>query len=461
MLRTGPALRLLLVHLAGPGLLACSLRGRPIASPVRPNIVFFLTDDQRYDQLEYMPIVQRELVSRGINFTNAYVTTPLCCPSRASILTGLYAHNHGVLANGGSHGGWRRFDPSSTIATWLQAAGMRTMLLGKYLNLYRNEGVPPGWDDWFAFWDNGVKYLNYTINNNGEIRHYGDKDQSYSADVLAHRATTLLDAHKNQPLFLYLAFDGPHAPAIPAPQDRGKFDTLPAPRPPSYNEPDVSKKPSWVRRLPPLSPADQQGLDTFWRDQVATLQSIDRAIGAVVETLRSGGRLDNTWFVLMSDNGLSLGEHRYGEQKTCVYEECVRVPLVIVPPPGRAAEFGAPRTDRRLVLNIDLAPTFAELAGIAPGRAVDGVSLLSALGDPRAPWHAEGGLELWSEEEDIHFVGLRADQWKYVRYEDGEQELYDLGQDPYELDNLAGRPDQAAHLAELSARTTRLMGTSP
>jgi N-acetylglucosamine-6-sulfatase len=461
MLRTGPTLRLLLTLAVVPGLLACSLRVPLGASPARPNIVFFLTDDQRYDQLEYMPVVQRELVSRGINFTNAYVTTPLCCPSRASILTGLYAHNHGVLANTGSHGGWRRFDPGSTIATWLQAAGVRTMLLGKYLNLYRNEGVPPGWDDWFAFWDTGVKYYEYTVNNNGQIRQYGDREQWYSADVLARRATSLLEAHKDRPFFLYLAFDGPHAPAIPARQDRGKFDDLPAPRPPSYNEADVSNKPSWVRRLPPLGPADQQQLDRFWRDQVATLQSIDRAVGAVVEALRADGRLENTWFVLMSDNGLSLGEHRYSEKKTCVYEECVRVPLVIVPPPGRAAEFGAPRTDGRLVLNIDLAPTFAELAGIAPGRAVDGLSLLPLLGDPQAPWHAEGGLELWSEEEQVHFVGLRADQWKYVRYEDGEQELYDLGQDPYELDNLAVRPDQAARLAELSARTTRLVGTSP
>ena len=274
-----------------------------------PNIVLFLTDDQRYDMLEHMPIVQRELVGRGINFTNAYATTPLCCPSRASILTGLYASHHGVHRNAGKDGGWRRFDDTSTVATWLQGAGVRTMLLGKYLNLYSSEKVPPGWSEWFGFWDEGPerKYYDYTVNMNGTIRKYGDREEEYSTDTLARQAAGLLAMDTERPFFLYLSFDGPHGPAKPAKPDRKTFTDLPGQRLPSYNEEDVSDKPTWVQRLPLLSPAEQQQYDKFRRDQILTLQAIDRAVESVVGALRSDGRLDNTWLVFMSDNGLSLG----------------------------------------------------------------------------------------------------------------------------------------------------------
>ena len=428
----------------------------------RPNVVLFLTDDQRHDTLEYMPIVQRELVGRGITFTNAYVTTPLCCPSRASILTGLYAHHHGVLRNKGVDGGWRGFDDSSTLATWLQAAGVRTMLLGKYLNLYASLKVPPGWSEWFAFWDKGPerKYYDYTVNHNGAARQYGDSEEEYSTDTLAREAVSLLRADAERPFFLYLSFDGPHAPAKPAKQDqrdirKGRFE-LGVQRLPSYDEEDVGDKPSWVRQLPRLTPAEQQELDKFRRNQIATLQGIDRAVGAVVDALRADGRLDNTWLVFMSDNGLSLGEHRFAREKACGYEECVRVPLVVVPPPSRLAELGGPRTDPRLVLNIDLAPTFAELAGVVPDRAVDGRSILPLLADPAAAWRSEAVLELWADDDEMAFQGLRADGWKYLRYDNGEQELYDLGADPYELENLAAQPDRAARRAELAARLDAL-----
>jgi N-acetylglucosamine-6-sulfatase len=436
--------------------LGCDFRARQAAVHPQPNIVFFLTDDQRYDTLEYMPILQRELVGRGITFTNSYVTTPLCCPSRASILTGLYAHNHGVLTNGGSRGGWRKFDPRSTIGTWLQAAGVRTMLVGKYLNLYANEGVPRGWNEWFAIKDTGQKYYDYEINDNGRTRFYGDKERWYSTDILAQHAVGALQRNTDQRFFLYLSFEGPHSPATPAKRDLNTFADLPARRLPSFNELDVGDKPSWVQQLPLLSPQEQEQLDKFRRDQIATLQAIDRAIGSVVETLRADGRLESTWLVFMSDNGLSLGEHRYRLEKSCGYEECVRVPLVIVPPPGRAAEFGAPRTDPRLVLNIDIAPTLAELAGATPDRVLDGLSLVPALADPGSPWHAEALLELWSEGDSVSFRGLRAGSWKYLRYDNGEQELYDLGSDPHELDNLAASPAHSVPLAELSARLDAL-----
>jgi arylsulfatase A-like enzyme len=154
----------------------------------------------------------------------------------------------------------------------------------------------------------------------------------------------------------------------------------------------------------------------------------------------------------MSDNGISLGEHRYGQRKSCGYEECTRVPLVIVPPLGQEAAFGAPRLDHRLALNVDLAPTLADLAGVAPERPTDGLSLRPLLEDPKLAWDRAGLLELWAEEGDFPFAGLRYERWKYLRYVTGEQELYDLSADPYELDNLAAHPDQAAQLGDLAAR---------
>jgi N-acetylglucosamine-6-sulfatase len=454
-----PRTRSILLLITAATALITACQSRPSVSGSRttnvgpaPNVVLFLTDDQRYDTLEHMPTVRRELMERGINFTNAYATTPLCCPSRASLLTGLYAHNHGVLANEGPRGGWRKFDPRSTLATWLQGGGVRTVLVGKYLNLYANEGVPVGWNEWFAIWDTGQKYYDYTVNNNGKIRVYGDKERWYSTDLLAQRAVSAVKRRPETPFFLYLAFDGPHAPATPARRDVRSFANLPLRQSPAYNEQDVGDKPSWVQQLQPLTAAEQQQIDKFRRDQLATLQSIDRAVGSVVDALREKGRLENTWLVFSSDNGISLGEHRYGGHKSCGYEECVRVPLVIAPPPSRAAQFGAPRTDHRLVLNIDIAPTIADLAGVSPDRPLDGHSIMSGLRDPQAALRTEGMLELWADDQETAFRGLRTERWKYLRYENGEQELYDLESDPYELQNLAANSDHAPLLADLSAR---------
>jgi N-acetylglucosamine-6-sulfatase len=435
-----------------------SPRTTPAHGQPRPNVVLFITDDQHYELVNYMPIVQRELVARGVTFSNAYATTPLCCPSRASILTGQYAHNHGVWRNQGFHGGYRWLDASSTVAVWLQQAGVRTMLFGKYLNLYANERIPPGWDDWYAILDTGKKYYDYTLNRNGELRAYGDKERWYSTDVLTRYAVESLAADQGRPFFLYLAYDGPHAPPEPAKVDRGTFAGLPPHRPPSFNEEDVSDKPSWIRQLPPLDPAAVAELDEFRRSQVEVLQSIDRSIGTVIEALRADDRLADTWLIFMSDNGLSLGEHRFSMRKSCGYDDCTRVPLIIVPPADQATEFGAPRVEPGVVANIDLAPTLAELFGARPGASVDGRSLLPLLRDPQTSWQREIVLQLWSDTDQMSYRGLRRDQWKYLLYENGEEELYDMQADPYELDNLAGLPELAPLLRELEARLMAIDG---
>jgi arylsulfatase A-like enzyme len=426
-----------------------------------PNIVLILTDDQRADTLEHMPIVQRELVARGVSFTRAYATTPHCCPSRASLLTGLYAHHHGVLRNEGSHGGWRAFDDQSTVATWLQSAGMRTLLAGKYLNLYRSYAVPTGWDDWFAIWDTGRKFHDFTVNQNGNAIFYPDREALYSARVLREHVLDLIRNSASDTLFVYLAFDGPHAPAEPARRDRGKFADLQAPRLPSFNEADVHDKPGWVQALPPLDTGDIRRLDTLYRRQLETLQIIDRSVGMLIEELRASGHLENTWLIFASDNGLSMGEHRYGPHKSCGYEECVRIPLVIAPPPLLAAELRLPREDDRLVALMDLAPTFAEIAGIRAGHPVDGMSLLPLLDGKETAWRSALGLELWASASETSFQGIVTRDWKHLRYETGEEELYDLVNDPYELENLALLTGPHILVAELSEQLKEIMGEPP
>jgi arylsulfatase A-like enzyme len=434
------------------------------ASPARvrpPNIVLILTDDQRVDTLEHMPIVQRELVDRGVSFTRAYATTPHCCPSRASLLTGLYAHHHGVLRNDGSRGGWRGFDDQSTVATWLQAAGMRTLLAGKYLNLYRSYTVPTGWDDWFAIWDTGRKFHDITVNQNGHAIFYPDREALYSARVLREHVLDAIRSSQADPFFIYLAFDGPHTPAEPARRDRGTFSDLQPPRLPSHNEEDVNDKPGWVRALPPLDTRDVRKLDTLYRRQLESLQVIDRSVGMVTDELRASGRLENTWLVFASDNGLSMGEHRYGPHKSCGYEECVRVPLVIAPPPPLATELELPREDDRLVALMDLAPTFAEIAGIQAGHPVDGMSLLPLLDGKQTDWRAALGLELWADSSEMSFQGIVTRNWKHLRYNTGEQELYDLVNDPYELVNMASLGPSQGLVAELSELQEEIMQQPP
>jgi len=424
------------------------------APPAPPTLVLILDDDQRADTIQYMPILQRELVARGVTFTNAFVTTPLCCPSRASLLRGQYAHNTGVLTNGGGDlpeeresrhpGGAEAFDDRSTLATWLKAAGYRTGLFGKYLNGYMQltTRVPPGWDEWVVF---AGGFFGYPLNENGVVRRMGNAPEDYGTDVIARRAVQFIDRGGSAPLFVYLAPFAPHAPATPHPRDAAAFRDLAPWRPPSYNEADLSDKPQWVRRLPSLTPQRQAQGDEFRRQQLRSLQAVDRAIGEIIEALRRTGRLEGAVILFTADNGLSWGEHRWLDRKSCAYEECVRVPFVV-----RGPGIPAGRTDARFVHNIDIAPTFAELAGVRPGLPVDGRSLLPLLrGD--AAWREEILLEYWGPAL-LTWTAVRTDRWKYVEYENGDRELYDLAADPYEMSSIAGSAQGVQVLPDLRRR---------
>ncbi|HEV3475580.1 MAG TPA: sulfatase, partial [Actinomycetota bacterium] len=373
-----------ITRLAGiPVLLALTLAGLMVQGPaavgqgrdVRPTIVLIVTDDQRFDSLWAMPHVQRHLVSRGVTFANAFVVNPLCCPSRASLLTGGYSHSTGVYTNRG----FQAFRPHApnTLATWLQGAGYRTGLFGKYLNGYGPAGhagyVPPGWDRWAVLAHNNGHYFDYDMNVNGTLVHHGSEAQDYSTDVAAREAVAFIRETEG-PLFVLLAPYAPHGPATPAPRHEGAFADLGRWRPPSYDEKDLSDKPAWMQTLPRLDGNERESIDEFRRRQYESLLAVDDAVDAVVRSLEETGRLGTSLIAYTSDNGFLWGEHRFAG-KQAAFDESIRVPLVARYDPL----ITGPRVDPHLVLNIDLAPTVAALAGAVPPPATERVTLLPLL----------------------------------------------------------------------------------
>lgn len=431
-----------------------------LRSSIKPSIVLIVTDDQPASMLGRMDTLQTDLVAdRGVVFTHASASTPLCSPARASIFTGRYAHAHGVQTN---YFAFERFDDSSTIATWLHDAGYRTGLVGKYLNGYGGQGptpeyagplpyVPPGWDVWHAY--AGGTFFNYRLADNTTIRSYGAAEADYATDVLAEKAVDFIRQAGDQPFLLVFAPYAPHDPATPAPRHAGRFAGLPPWRPLSWNEADVTDKARWLRELtPPLTSYWSTFADALYPKMVESLLAVDEAIGAIMQTLRQTGRADDTLVVYTSDNGLALGEHRY-VGKLCPYEECLRVPFVV-----RYPRFGVTASlEERPVAHIDLAPTFAELAGIAPPRTVDGRSLAPLLDGSVPEWRTDILAEQWSFARPP-YRAVRTARWSYIEYgvipplQSPEAELFDLAADPQQLTSVALDPAYDAVKRELAAR---------
>jgi N-acetylglucosamine-6-sulfatase len=421
--------------------------------PKRPNLVLILTDDQPYESLSKMPYTNRR--RDWIRFENAVLNNPICCPSRATILSGRYSHHTGVESNFAG----ARFDDSSTIATWLQSAGYRTGFGGKYLNGYPwdrgHTYRPPGWTSWFAFLRPG--YFSHSLNVNGRIRRYGSRPAAYSTDVLARRARSFI-ARRRRPFFLLLAPAAPHPPPTPAPRHAHTFKRTRISQPPSFNEEDLSDKPRWIRQLSPRDPirsAEQR------RRRYRTLLSVDEAVESIFKTLRASRQLRRTIVVFMTDNGFALGEHRF-LGKPCAYEECIRTPLLIRYPGQRG------RREQGIVSNADLAPTFADAAGVVPPIAVDGTSLLpvikgrtnaiheAVLIRAQADWASYGAYGFTTPA----FWGVRTTEYKYVELFTGEKELYDLRADPFELHNVADQPTYAKVQQVLDETLDRLKSRS-
>ncbi|MBA2564619.1 MAG: sulfatase [Gemmatimonadetes bacterium] len=448
------ALGLAILFLWGGAVLRERNTARVVEEPLVGDIVLIVTDDQPWHTLQFMPNTNALIGDAGVRFSNAFASTPLCCPSRASILTGLYTHNHGVKSNASPSGGARLFQDASTLATWLKAAGYRTALLGKYLNEYNRltpwPYIPPGWDEWQAFVF--TKYYDYTLVENGIEVRYGRAPEEYSTDVLTKKAVRFIEsAPSGQRLFLYYAPFAPHGDPVPAPRHRGTMRTLQGWRPPSYNEADVSDKPAWVRNLAALTLAGQDSTDRFYRKQVETLLAVDDGVADIVAALDRSGRLGNAAIVYTSDHGLALGEHRYTRQKNCFYESCVRVPLLVRAPGAQ------PRVDPSLMLNVDLAPTIAQWAGVTLPAAVNGRSFAPLLSNPESPWRDAALLEvLGGSSVPPRFQGVRTSRYAYAEYRNGERELYDLQVDPDQTTNVHADPAYASTASTLHARLAEL-----
>lgn len=430
----------------------------------RPNIVLILTDDQSPDSLPHEPPVMPQLQSmmedpadHWITFSNAFLNTPLCCPSRASILTGRYSHHTGVRTNYDGE----RLDESSTVATWLHAAGYHTGLIGKYVNGYPfgpSSYVPAGWDRWLVKrqGDQSTAYYRYVLVDQGFPVYRGDGPENYSTDVYAAAAASFIrSAPSGRPFFLEVAPTAPHRPWTQAPRDAGAFAGLPMADPQSVGEEDVSDKPAWVQARSPMDAERRAQLRAIHLRSFEALLSVDDLVAAVIRALQDRGVLENTVVVFMTDNGFSFGEHRW-VGKTCEYEECIETPF-LVRYPGASSH-----VDPRLVSNVDLAPTFAELAGIEPPSPVDGMSLVPLLqGLSSAPWRTGLLTEYVGDRKVPPWWEVRTAGFAYVELATGETELYDLAgvigsADPYELQNRAADPAYAAVRARLSAELAAL-----
>jgi arylsulfatase A-like enzyme len=461
---------------AGAGSLAAP-RAAGVQAP--PNVVVIETDDQALESMKVMHRTNSLIGGRGVTFTNSFVNYSLCCPSRATFLTGQYAHNHRVLSNQGTTGGFHRFQSlhaHNNLAVWLQDAGYYTALVGKYLNRYENRPrIPPGWSEWRATAPDDQSVYDYILNDNGTLVRRHAQPDDFKQDVLTRIAVDLIGrrASNPAPLFLWLTYTAPHVAnpdrspnmprdcgnaAKPAARHAHAFDNAPLPKPPNFNEADVNDKPASIRSLYTLTEDQISDIQRKYRCELESLLAVDQGVKKVVDALRASGELDRTLIVYTSDNGYFHGEHRIPEGKMRPYEESIRVPLQMRGP-------GIPKGVKRSppVINADLAPTIVDAANADPRLVMDGRSLLPVIKRPAIdgdrPLLIEepgplAGVQAWGP----GFEAIRTPRYMYVEYEKQEPELYDLKLDPFELQSVADYPAYASTKASLSARLHKLEG---
>jgi N-acetylglucosamine-6-sulfatase len=454
-----------------------------------------MTDDQQADSVRFMPNLQSLLAGRGVTFTNSFVNYSLCCPSRATLLTGQYAHSHGVRGNRLPSGGYSKLAPTlgNSLPVWLQQAGYSTAHVGKFLNGYGNTSpdteVPPGWTEWYGALDDPDAYTGgtytmygYTLNENGNVVHYGSTPDvvdppTYQTDVYSAKAEDFIRrrAPGTKPFFLSVATLASHTETQgdenvcgcagnnprAAPRDEGTLAGEPLPKPPSYNEADVSDKPQEIRARPliPLTgPMSEAVITSRYRAQLESLGAVDDMIGELIGALQETGELKNTVFIFTADNGFFNGEHRIRNGKVQLYEPSIRVPLIIRGP-------DVPKGKRRSqpVVNADLAPTIVAFARAKAGRLMDGRSLRPLIKDKRGERGRGLLLETYDNTPDpaedpeapsVNYRAVRTDRYLFARYGTGEEELYDLFSDPFELQSRHSDPSYAAAKGALA----RLLG---
>jgi N-acetylglucosamine-6-sulfatase len=446
--------------------LASAAPSRVEQTQARPNVVVLMTDDQTVESLRVMSNVHTMLTTQGALFTNSFASFPLCCPSRATFVTGQYGHNHTIMGNALPAGGYDKLAPShaNSLPAWLRQAGYHTVHVGKYLNGYgraRPTEIPAGWAEWYGSIDPSTyRFYNYTLNENGRLVTYGAGAANYQTDVYARKAVELIRRHAAapQPFFLSVAFLAPHsggprdaddprnqATPSPAPRHRNRFASEALPASPAFNEADVADKPAAIRALTPIPQGRINGITENYRQRLESLLAVDEAVRDIVAALQASGELDRTLIVFTSDNGFFHGEHRVRDGKVRVYEPSVRVPLILRGP-------GIPAGVRRsnLVANVDLAATIVDAANARPGRRLDGRSLL--------PFARDGVLRSGRDIllETTGYSAIRTPRYVFVQHGNGEQELYDLARDPHQLQSRHADPAAAALKADLGARLTRL-----
>ena len=435
------------------------LTAAPQSPDPRPNVILVVTDDQTADTLPSDPPAMPWLQSRfadpstgWIRFPEAIAATPMCCPSRATLLTGLTAEHHGVTSNEDG----TDLDETDTLAVWLHDAGYTTGLVGKYLNGYpwdRGPYVPPGWDRWFAKTNDALAttYEGYGVVDQGAWRRYGSTPGDYVTDVLGREAVSFVrTAPGDRPWFLYLASPAGHAPWTPAPRHAGLLADVP-PEPPSEAAlNDVDDLPAWIRALPPIDGARAAALQADRIRARETLLAVDEQLRATWQAVVARGEQDRTVVIFVSDNGFQFGEHRWVGKQT-PYEPSIRVPFVVRSP---WMEGG---TDGTLVSTIDVAPTIAGLAGISPFPAMDGLDLSDIISGREPSFDRLGVPISWDGGDDVPaWEGLRTRRATYVRWADGTVEEYRLRDDPDQLHPvpLRGRARDDRGLADILVGST-------
>ncbi|XP_032784585.2 N-acetylglucosamine-6-sulfatase isoform X4 [Daphnia magna] len=457
----------------------------------RPNIVVILIDDLDYvlAGLEPMAITRRLVSQHGATFTNAFISTPVCCPSRSSILTGKYVHNHRVINNtvtgNCSSPQWQNGEELKTMATYLQSNGYATFYGGKYLNQYGKnetggvEHVPPGYNRWVGLVGNS-RYYNYTLSVDGKRQDHGDDYHlDYLTDVLAREALSFIDgvvpnrhpsslsaAADSRPFFAMIAPPACHAPFTPAPQFSRSFAGRRAPRWPSFNRHPGNDK-HWLLRQAPQGALPEDIIDQVdhvFRQRWRTLLSVDQMVGDIVKLLRRKGQLDRTWIVVTSDHGYHMGQFAMPIDKRLPYETDIRVPLLVV-----AASHNRPpannksrdiEIDSLSVVSIDLAPTVLHMAGLPIPDDMDGVSLLPLVTNALTPSSQNRNVSKLclndfgckcQDAANNTYVCLRTlrptgnqhanEDSLYCQFDDLQAfvESYDLRLDPYQLNNRAYR----------------------
>jgi len=421
---------------AGP---ACGQPSERAAPGNRPNILFILIDDMRWDAMSGVghPVIETPAIDRlaqdGVRFANAFVTTSLCSPSRASMLTGLYAHVHNVMNNA------TRLDESlPTFPKLLQQAGYQTAFFGKWHMGGASDEPRPGFDHWASFRGQG-DYFKNNFNINGQHR----RVEGYITDVLTDMAVEWISTHRNGPFMAYVSHKAVHGFYEPAPRYADVYRDVKVELPASsLDTPDnYHRKPHWVREQRDswhgINDAyfKKMSMEQVMRDYWRCMRAVDDSVERLTQTLRNVGRFDNTLILLAGDNGFLLGEHGLID-KRCMYEESIRIPLIISCP----RLFSGGQVLEHLVLNVDFAPTFLEAAGMAVPSSMQGRSFLTLPSRPEQPWRKSFLYEYFWEAaypETPSLLGVRTDRHKYVEYQGvwDTNELYDLEQDPREMHN--------------------------